>query len=95
MRVIATEKPQYIQSPFKKGKRTCPVCGKTSRYNCSITIDGSLALCKYKWSERQSKDGRYKHILTNLNSYTLATASKPEIKESEPKKISADKLDAV
>lgn len=49
---------------FKRGKHSCPVCGKTHRYHCSVAEDGSLALCKYTPSERQARDGRYIHRLT-------------------------------
>lgn len=47
---------------FKKGKITCPVCGNTHNYHCSVTEDEGLALCKYVPSDKQAKDGRYEHI---------------------------------
>jgi hypothetical protein len=53
----------YPRVPFKRGKRTCPVCGRTHLYHCSVTVDGSLALCRFKWSPNQAQDGRYIHVL--------------------------------
>jgi hypothetical protein len=65
----------YTLPPFKKGKRTCPVCGKTTDWHCSVTIDGAIALCKYRWSEKLAVDGRYIHSLNdNLNLQTKPTA---------------------
>jgi hypothetical protein len=51
------------QSQFVRGRRTCPMCGNTHRYHCSITTDGKLALCKFVPSSRQADDGRYIHLL--------------------------------
>lgn len=96
MRLIhKADERQYIKSPFKKGKKTCPVCGNTHRYYCSVTVDGALALCKYKWSNKQSEDGRYIHILMDFNNQATYTASSSLIKESEPKRANAKSCDAV
>jgi hypothetical protein len=95
MKLTHDTKRQYIKSPFKKGKKTCPVCGNTHRYYCSITVDGGLALCKYKWSDKQAEDGRYIHILTDFNNHATYTTSPSLIKESEPKKADAKTCDAV
>lgn len=51
------------QSQFVRGRRTCPVCGRTHRYHCSVRADGTLALCKFTPSNRQADDGRYIHLL--------------------------------
>lgn len=84
----------YTQSGFKKGKITCPVCGRTHHYHCSVTEDGGLALCKYKLSERQAKDGRFIHIL-NPDVRKLIQAT-PAIKSnSEVKLADADRLHEV
>jgi DNA primase len=64
MKLSRAAQHYYSQVPFKKGKRTCPVCERTHNYHCSVTVDDSLALCKYRPSEQQAKDGRYVHILT-------------------------------
>jgi hypothetical protein len=50
------------------------MCGKTTDWHCSVTVDGSLALCSYRWSEEQATDGRYKHRLNDLNLQTKQTA---------------------
>ena len=51
------------QSQFVRGRHTCPVCGRTHRYHCSVRADGKLALCKFILSNRQADDGRYIHLL--------------------------------
>ncbi len=45
----------YTQSKFKKGKRFCPVCEKTSDWDCNITEDGGLVYCKIKESRIEQK----------------------------------------
>ncbi|HWT01585.1 MAG TPA: DUF3854 domain-containing protein [Pyrinomonadaceae bacterium] len=94
MRLTETKKRQYIQSPFKKGKITCQICGRTDRYHCSVTVDGSLAVCKYKWSDQHAKDGRYIHIL-NPNNSTALYVGAPSVQKTEPKKADAKTCDAV
>jgi uncharacterized protein DUF3854 len=85
--------------PFKKGKRTCPVCGKTTDWHCSVTIDGSLALCSYRWNYEHANDGRYIHRLNDLNLQTKQTAvsTSPigECGSVEVPRADADLCDAV
>jgi ribosomal protein S14 len=70
----------YPQVPFKRGKRTCPVCGRTHQYHCSVTVDGSFALCRFRWSANQAQDGRYMHVLTpnQRKVFTPAPLSAPK-----------------
>jgi len=59
-----------MHTTFKRSrKHTCPVCGKTHRYHCSISDDEQLAICKYTPSDKQAKDGRYIHRLID-NAFT-------------------------
>src|SRR5688572_9517709 len=95
MRLKHTKELYFTQSPFKRGKVTCPVCGKTHRYHCSVTVDGSLALCKNKWSERQANDGRFIHILTINIGNKISAVSPTSTNESEIKRADAGKLHAV
>ncbi len=82
-------------SAFRKGRRTCPVCGKTHHYHCSITLDGGLAICKYKWSDTQTQDGRYIHILRPLDFGASANATQQPVKPSVPERAEADRLNDV
>ncbi|HVF49685.1 MAG TPA: hypothetical protein VNA19_06340, partial [Pyrinomonadaceae bacterium] len=89
-------------SPFKKGRVTCPICGNTHRYHCSVTVDGMRAICKNKWSERQAKDGRYIHLLQDKSpspfstQQTAATATNiREYRFAEHKRADAEQLHAV
>jgi DNA primase len=85
----------YSKVPFKKGKVTCPVCCKTHRYHCSVTVDESLALCRNRWSESHAKDGRYIHILQpNLQKGFTPTTAPPR-QESGTEQADADRLNAV
>jgi hypothetical protein len=70
-------------SRFKKGKITCPVCGNTHQWHCAVTEDGSLALCKYNYSDKQAIDGRYiHHLIDDLNQpHKQTTNSTPAIRE--------------
>lgn len=87
-------------SPFKKGKRTCPICGNTHQWHCSVTVDGSCAVCKYKYSDKQAADGRYIHHLTG-NLYQpqkQTTDSAPSIGERgsvEAERADADHINTV
>lgn len=83
----------YPKVPFKKGKVTCPVCGKTHRYHCSVTVDESLVLCRNRWSERQAQDSRYVHILKPEKGFT-PTIPLPK-QESGSEQADADRLHAV
>src|SRR3954466_3889122 len=96
MKIIKTNERQYIQSPFKrkKSKRSCKVCGNASRFHCSETEDGGLALCKYKWSDKLSKDGRYIHIL-NPDLPLFPNLVTPIIHKSEPKRADAETCNSV
>lgn len=86
--------------PFKKGKKTCPVCGNTHHWHCAVTVDGSLALCKYRYSDRQDSMGRYIHHLTD-NLYQpqkQTTDSAPSVGERgsvEVERADADHINAV
>lgn len=84
----------YPKAPFKKGKVTCPVCGKTHRYHCSVTVDESLALCRNRWSEHQAQDGRYVHILKPNSQRGFAPTTPPK-QESGAERADADRLNAV
>jgi hypothetical protein len=81
--------------PFKKGKVTCPVCGKTHRYHCSVTVDESLALCRNRWSERQAQDGRYVHILKPNSQRGFTPTTPPPKQESMTEQADADRLNVV
>ena len=86
----------FTEVNFKKGKITCPVCGNTHNYHCSVTEDEGLALCKYVISDKQAKDGRFEHILKSNNENIHSVT--PQINKIETKvveKSDADKLNAV
>jgi len=85
----------YSQSPFKKGKVTCPVCGKTHHYHCSVTEDGGLAICKHTSSENQAQDGRYIHVLSTVPQKGFISASSTSKKEVVTERAEADRLHAV
>ncbi len=78
---------------FKRnGKHPCPVCGKTHRYHCSISDDGTLAICKYTPSDKQAKDGRYIHRLSDaFTPPKLRTTTEPR----ETMRANADRTHAV
>jgi DNA primase len=85
----------YTRIPFKKGKVTCPVCGRTHRYHCSVTVDDGLAICKNTWSEIQAQDGRYIHILKpNSQRLYVPTAATPKVVIGT-EQADADRLNAV
>lgn len=85
---------------FKRGKITCPVCGNTHQWHCAVTVDDSLALCKYRYSDKQAKDGRYIHRLID-NPYPpqkQTTDSAPPIGEggsAEVERADADHINVV
>lgn len=83
----------YPQVPFKRGKRSCPVCGRTHQYHCSVTVDGGLALCRFKWSENQAQDGRYIHVLTPNQQKVFAPVPLLPLKEEiVTERANADRL---
>jgi hypothetical protein len=86
--------------PFKKGKIICPVCGKKTDWHCALTIDDSLALCKYRWSDKQATDGRYIHHLKDdpYQPQKQTTVSTPAIGECgsvEVERADADHINVV
>lgn len=86
---------ELLRVPFTKAKGTCPVCGRNRRardWKCSVTEDGSLAICSYKPSDKTDSEGRYIHILRE-NDFT----SRPEeIIKPKPNIIaSAEKVDKI
>lgn len=87
-----------MHTTFKRSrKHTCPVCGKTHRYHCSITDDEQLAICKHTPSDKQAKDGRYIHHLTD-DAFTPSkpqTATKPRETKGEITRADADRTHAV
>jgi hypothetical protein len=85
----------YPQSPFKRGKLTCPVCGRTHHYHCSVTEDGGLAICRNKRSDKQAKDGRFIHILTTRSDKPFYAVASTTVNENEVEKADADRLNAV
>jgi hypothetical protein len=92
---------QFTQSKFKRGKITCPACGNTHRWHCSVTEDEGLALCKNKCSEQRSSDGRYIHIMSKsepVSSKSLQVSSLGTIqtdKQAEPQIADDETLDLV
>jgi hypothetical protein len=91
--LISQNNYTYPQVPFKRGRRSCPVCGRTHQYHCSVTVDGRLALCSFKWSENQAQDGRYIHILTpnQQKAFTPVPLSTPK-REAITERADADRL---
>ncbi len=86
----------FTEVKFKKGKITCPVCGNTHNYHCSVTEDGGLALCKYVPSDKQAKDGRYEHILKSGSQNALPLSSDTKNVDLEiAEKADADRLNEV
>jgi hypothetical protein len=98
MRIPESQRKQFIQSKFKKGKITCPKCERVTDYHCRITEDEGLAYCKYTPNESGKKDirGRYQHILKTNSEGNLITSTKlMEEKESQTVKASVERLDKV
>jgi DNA primase len=84
----------YTKSRFKKGKITCPVCGRTHRYHCSVTVDGGLALCRNRGSDKQAEDGRFIHVLTTGWKQGFAL-SLPAAEQAKEERADPDRLHAV
>jgi hypothetical protein len=95
--MLYTRQPHYTipPSPFRKGKRTCPVCGRTGDYHCSVTQDGRLAICKFIVSDRPTQDGRYIHILNPLDFRALVIAAPKPVKANPPERAQVDRLNDV
>lgn len=87
-----------MHTTFKRSrKHTCPVCGKTHRYHCSISDDETLAICKHTPSDKQAKDGRYIHRLNDdaFISSKPRTANVPRETKDELTRADADHTHAV
>jgi hypothetical protein len=58
-------------------------------------VDGSLALCSFKWSANQAQDGRYVHLLTpNQQKVFTPAPLSPLKKEAVAERADADRLHA-
>ncbi len=81
----------YPQSKFKTGKRTCPVCGRTSDWDCNVTEDGGLVYCKFVPNESGKTDSfrRYEYILKTDSKGNLPTV-KQEITDNSNQVTKAD-----
>ncbi len=75
----------------RKRKHTCPVCAKMHHYHCSISDDETFAICKYVSSDKQARDGRYIHRLTDAPSQSQQS----ETKRLEVERADADRAHAV
>jgi DNA primase len=95
--MLQTRRPHYTipPSPFRKGRRTCPVCGRTGDYHCSVTQDGGLAICKFRTSDKPTKDRRYIHILNPLAFEASIKEAFKLTKATKPERADADRLHAV
>src|ERR671926_1815997 len=89
------ESYNYPKPPFKKGKITCPVCGRTHHYHCSVTVDESLALCKYVPSDKVAEDGRYVHALRPFVNRVSAGVPPQTVKSDTAECAEDDRLNAV
>jgi hypothetical protein len=88
---------QYLESKFKRGKQTCPVCGKTDDWKCWITEDEGLVYCSSVPNESGIiKYDRYEHIMrTDTNIKPQSANVTMNDNSTKSTKADADRLNDV
>lgn len=72
-------------------KHPCPCCGKPDW--CSVTADGSRAVCMRKESDKPTKNHGWLHILCESSDFTPKAPTRPLVHSHPP--AEPDRLDSV